>query len=102
VPMASCTAEKSQVYAESGEAIGVTVRASDPDGDTLTYGWSATGGRIEGTGTSVRWSSASTAPGVYTVTARVDDGNGGTASCSVDTARRCGKWPLRAARRSRR
>ena len=83
-PMASCTAEKSSVYAGSDEAIGVTVRGSDPDGDTLTYGWSATGGRIEGTGTSVRWSSAGTAPGVYTVTARVDDGMGGTASCSVD------------------
>jgi len=83
-PMASCTADKSSVYADSGDIIGVSVRASDPDGDTLTYGWSATGGRIEGTGASVNWNSAGTAPGVYTVTARVDDGMGGTASCSVD------------------
>lgn len=84
VPMASCTAEKGSVYAESDETIGVSVRASDPDNDTLTYGWSATGGRIDGTGTSVRWNSAGTAPGVYTVTANVNDGMGGTASCSVD------------------
>jgi outer membrane protein OmpA-like peptidoglycan-associated protein len=83
-PMASCTAEKSSVYAESGDRVGVTVRASDPDGDTLNYAWSASGGTIEGSGTSVRWNSAGAAPGVYTVTARVDDGMGGTASCSVD------------------
>jgi outer membrane protein OmpA-like peptidoglycan-associated protein len=83
-PMASCTAEKSSVYADSNETIGVTVRGSDPDNDTLTYGWSTTGGRVDGTGTTVRWNSTGTAPGVYTVTARVDDGMGGTASCSVD------------------
>jgi len=83
-PVASCSADKSAVYAESGESVNVRVQASDPDGDPLTYSWTATGGRIEGTGTEVRWNSAGTTPGTYTVTVRVDDGRGGTATCSVD------------------
>ncbi len=83
-PVASCSADKTSVYAESGDSAVVRVQASDPDGDPLTYTWTATGGSIERTGTEVRWNSAGTAPGVYTVTVRVDDGRGGTASCGVD------------------
>ncbi len=83
-PVASCSAERSSVYAGSGDTVVVRVQASDPDGDPLTYAWTATGGGVEGTGAEVRWNSAGTAPGVYTVTVRVDDGRGGTASCGVD------------------
>jgi len=84
VPTAACSAEKSSVFAESGESVGVRAMASDPDGDTLSYSWSATGGTVEGTGPAVRWNSSGTRPGVYTITANVDDGKGGSASCSVD------------------
>lgn len=83
-PMAACTADKSSVFAGSDDVVGVAARASDPDGDTLNYSWSASGGRVEGSGASVRWNSAGAAPGMYTVSVRVDDGMGGTASCSVD------------------
>ncbi len=83
-PVASCSAAKTSVYAESGEVVGVHVSASDPDNDPLTYSWSATGGTIDGTGTDVRWNSAGLAPGSYTVSVRVDDGRGGTATCAVD------------------
>jgi hypothetical protein len=83
-PVASCSADKTAVYAGSGDAVAVSVQASDPDGDPLTYSWTATGGRVEGTGPAVRWNSADTTPGVYTVTVKVDDGRGGTANCSVD------------------
>jgi len=83
-PLASCTADKTSLYVGSGDMVRVTVQASDPDGDSLSYNWSATGGRIEGSGTEVRWNSAGTAAGSYTVTVRVDDGQGGTASCAVD------------------
>jgi outer membrane protein OmpA-like peptidoglycan-associated protein len=83
-PVAACSADKSSVFAESGEIVHVRVQASDPDGDPLTYSWSATGGRVEGSGTEIRWNSAGLAPGIYTVTVRVDDGRGGTASCGVD------------------
>jgi outer membrane protein OmpA-like peptidoglycan-associated protein len=83
-PIAACTADKSSIYAGSDEVVGVNARASDPDGDTLSYAWTASGGRVEGSGASVRWNSANTNPGVYTVTTTVTDGMGGSASCSVD------------------
>jgi outer membrane protein OmpA-like peptidoglycan-associated protein len=83
-PMASCSAEKASVYAESGDAVGVRVMASDPDNDSLSYSWTASGGAVEGSGPAVRWNSAGTRTGTYTVTANVSDGKGGTASCAVD------------------
>lgn len=83
-PMASCSAEKASVYAESGDTVGVRVMASDPDNDTLSYSWSASGGAVEGSGPAVRWNSAGTRTGTYTITANVSDGKGGTASCAVD------------------
>jgi outer membrane protein OmpA-like peptidoglycan-associated protein len=83
-PVASCSAERSMVYAGSGDVVGVRAQASDPDNDSLSYAWSASGGSVDGTGSDARWNSAGLAPGTYTVTARVDDGKGGTASCSAD------------------
>lgn len=83
-PMAACSAEKASVYVESGDTVGVRAMSSDPDGDTLSYSWTATGGAVEGSGPAVRWNSAGTRTGTYSVTANVSDGNGGTASCAVD------------------
>lgn len=83
-PVASCSVDKSSVVQDSNEVVGVRATASDPDGDPLTYSWSASGGKVDGTDASARWDSTGTAPGTYTVTARVDDGRGGTASCSAD------------------
>jgi hypothetical protein len=56
-------------------SIQVTCDVSDPDGDELSYEWTATGGNIFGTGAAVNW----TAPqdvGVYNVTVVVADGHG--------------------------
>ncbi len=83
-PTASCSADKSMVYLESGDMVAVSAAASDPDNDPLTYTWSASGGRVDGNGPQVRWLSAGTAAGNYTVTLHVDDGRGGAASCSTD------------------
>jgi outer membrane protein OmpA-like peptidoglycan-associated protein len=83
-PVAACSADKTLVFAGSGDVVNVTVQASDPDGDPLTYSWSATGGRLEGSGPQVKWNSAGVAPGLYTVRVRVDDGRGGTAECAVE------------------
>lgn len=59
-----------------GDTVALTARASDPDGDTLLYRWTTTGGRIVGDGANVTFDSAGLAPGDYTVTVEVDDGCG--------------------------
>lgn len=59
-----------------GDTVALTARASDPDGDTLLYRWTTTGGRITGDGANVTFDSAGLAPGDYTVTVEVDDGCG--------------------------
>jgi hypothetical protein len=56
--------------------------ASDPDGDTLAYSWTYTGGSISGTGSTITWTAPSTA-GTYTVTVIVSDGKGGNVTRNV-------------------
>src|SRR6266550_1015186 len=46
--------------------VGLTTTASDPDGDTLLYTYTVTGGRITGEGISVSWDLSGAAPGTYT------------------------------------
>jgi hypothetical protein len=62
----------------------VTCTASDPDGDTLTYAWTATGGAISGIGSAITWI-APTTEGTYTINVTVSDGKGGTDtdSCAI-------------------
>jgi len=62
----------------------VHVTANSPNSLPLTYSYSATGGAVEGTGPDARWNSSGVSTGSYTVTAKVDDGKGGTASCTAD------------------
>ncbi len=63
----------------------LSVTASDADGDTLSYSWSATGGSVSGTGaTAVYTPPRVTAVTVYQVNVTVSDGKGGTAAGSVD------------------
>jgi len=53
--------------------------ASDPDGDSLTYTWSATGGAFSGTGPITDWIAPDT-PGTYTIKVTVADSNKGEAT----------------------
>jgi len=85
-PVATCSADKPSVYQGSNDVIGIHVNATDADNDPLTYAYTATGGTVEGTGADARWNSSGLAIGSYTVNAKVDDGRGGTATCSVDVA----------------
>lgn len=57
-------------------SVGLTTTASDPDGDTLLYTYSTTGGRITGEGSNVSWDLSGLAPGTYTASVEVDDGCG--------------------------
>ena len=83
-PVAACSVNPTSIYVGSGEAVAVHVNASDPDNDPLTYSYSATGGAVEGNGADARWNSTGVGVGSYTVNVKVDDGRGGTASCSAD------------------
>jgi hypothetical protein len=57
----------------------VSVTASDPDGDKLTYSWNASGGTIDDPKSNpMNWTTPSTA-GFYDIKVTVDDGKGGKA-----------------------
>ena len=60
-------------------SLNVTCDASDPDGDELTYEWTATAGHISGTGPTVNWT-APAGVGIYSVTVEVEDGHGSSAT----------------------
>jgi len=74
-------------------SIQVTCTDSDPDGDELSYEWTATGGEISGTGAVVNW----TAPeevGIYYVTVAVTDGHGSSATDSLSISVASGQPPI--------
>lgn len=70
-----------------GGGTTVTCTATDPDGDTLTYSWQASGGVISGSGSSVTWTAPMTEM-MYSIQCDVEDGRGGNAhqSTSVEVA----------------
>ncbi len=85
-PTVSCMEDKDMVYFGSNDIVTITCTASDPDNDPLTWTWSSTCGQVDGTGPQVRWLSAGVPVGSCTITAKVDDGRGGTASSSVSVS----------------
>ena len=78
--IASLTADAKWTTASG--SLRVTCTASDPDGDELSYDWTATAGNISGTGPAVSWT-APQAVGEYDVTVVVGDGHGSSATKTV-------------------
>jgi len=74
------TAETSWVLPQG--TTDVRCVASDPDGDNLTYTWSASGGSISQSGPIVKWT-APDAKGTYTVTVKVVDTKRGRATKQI-------------------
>lgn len=65
-----------------GSTTKINCIASDVDGDTLTYNWSAAFGTLSGSDTSVIWTAPVNA-GNYYIFCSVNDGLGGTALDSI-------------------
>jgi OmpA family len=84
VVTASCAVDKASVKEGSEDYVTANVSATDANGFPLTYQWTATGGSIDGSGPYVRWNSSGVAAGSYTLTSRVDNGAGKSASCSAN------------------
>ena len=86
-PTVQCEAEKSQVL--PGETVRCRATGSDPDGDTLTYSWTASAGRVTGNGAEASFDSSGVPAGTtVTVTVTASDGRGGTAQsiCTIRVA----------------
>ncbi len=66
-----------------GQAVQLSVRTSDPDGDPVTVTWSASCGSVSGSGAAVTYGGDGAKAGACTVTATADDGNGGRASSTM-------------------
>lgn len=60
-----------------------TCSASDPDGDKLTYTWTADNGTIKGEGPSAKWLSPAMM-GKYNISVTVSDGKGGQAKSAQE------------------
>jgi len=60
----------------------ITAVASDADGDSLMYQWSANGGTITGEGDTITWMSPGNSDN-FTVNLTVSDGKGGTTTRSI-------------------
>jgi len=65
----------------SGDTVTLNVSASDPDGDNISYAWSATAGSLDRTdATSVVWTAPATGSGTAEVTVVVSDALGAQTS----------------------
>jgi len=80
---ATCSVDKPSVMEGSNDLVQATAVATDSYGHPLSYSWTATAGKISGSGPYARWESDGVAAGNYALTAHVDDGAGKTSSCSA-------------------
>ena len=74
-------------------SLQVTCTASGPDGDELSYEWSASGGDITGTGAVVIWI-APEEVGMYDITVVVTDSQGGQDTGSITLIASNGPPPI--------
>lgn len=67
-----------------GESSAVTVIASDPDNNPLTYRWMASTGDIIGEGSTVLYSASFCCAGPNLISVTVKDNAGGSATQTID------------------
>ena len=81
-PTVSCSADRTRV--QVGEIVNITAQAGSPQDRPLTYEWTTSGGRVEGSGATVRFDTTRLAAGSYTLRVRVTDDRNLSAECSVE------------------
>lgn len=79
----SCSLESSSAVMRAGDLIQLHVNTVFPNAFPLTYYWTSQAGTLRGKGTDMIWRPKDAAPGTYRVSARVDDGHGHEAACSI-------------------
>jgi len=75
--------QPAQKYIGPGQDLNILCKASDPNGDTLLFTWTANAGGLDGSGDQIIWSAPSQ-EGIYQIQVQVDDGRGEKASALVD------------------
>jgi outer membrane protein OmpA-like peptidoglycan-associated protein len=80
-PTISCSPDRSPIL--PGERATITSTANSPDGDPLTYSYTASGGQVVGSGAQVQFDSTGLQPGSYTIKCSVSDAHGGAADAST-------------------
>jgi outer membrane protein OmpA-like peptidoglycan-associated protein len=79
---------------ETGKTATISAEATDPDGDTLTYRWSAASGTLSSTaGAQTVWT-ATLDEGPVPITVEVTDGKGATASDAITIQIRAAARPI--------
>jgi hypothetical protein len=73
----------SPISISTGAISVVTCAASDIDGDTLTYIWSAASGTVSGAGATINWTAPSSS-GTYIINVTVSDGHGESVQSSTN------------------
>jgi hypothetical protein len=82
LPVISSLIASDETMTSPSSSCQLQCTAQDPDGDKLSYTWSADDGYIGGEGSSVIWT-APDAPGAYIITVEVTDGKGGIATDQI-------------------
>lgn len=82
IPPPTISCQTPTVDIESGGTAQLKVQAT-AERATPTISWSATGGTVSGSGDSASFNGTGLKAGSYTVTANVDNGRGGRASCTM-------------------
>jgi hypothetical protein len=72
------------VFITVGTTTNITVDASDPDGDALSYSWSVALGDIIGSGSQVKYTAAYCCVGVNTIYIEVKDSKGASATGTIN------------------
>ena len=81
-PTVTCSVTKPSIL--QADTTTVRAAASDPDGDVLSYSWTASGGKLTGAGDTATFDATGLTPGKYTVGVTVKDKKQHPASCSSE------------------